>query len=268
MAESGSSSDHAESNRCFQDWMKLQEEGQRELFEALDGVQSRVNSDPQETERQLINLIDKNIERFQDYIDRRTQLAKKDVSAYFAPVWCTARETSLLWIAGCRPSLFIRLAYSLTSLDLETRLLQFRQRMKSVDELGDLSPQQMEQLENLQKRTIKEEERLTSELARLQEEIADQTVVGIAMRSVREQEVSEELERALEKQDGEMLRILEEADKLRIRTLIELTEILRPLQTVTLLAFSKKLHLCVREWGKGSDQRHGRMGICPHQTTA
>lgn len=264
MAESGSSSDHAESDRCFQDWMKLQEESHRELLDALNDVENRANSnldDPEETERKLIKLVDKSIEQFHDYIDRRTHLAKRDVSAFFAPVWCTARETSLLWITGCRPSLFIRLAFSLTSLDFETRLVEFLQRMKSVDELGDLSPRQMEQLDNLQMRTIKGEERLTSELARAQEEIADQTVVGIAMRTVKEQEPSEELERALEKQDGNMLRIMEEADKLRIRTLNELTEILRPLQAVMLLAFSKKLHLCVREWGKRSDRRHGRDGI-------
>ncbi|XP_038883466.1 protein DELAY OF GERMINATION 1-like [Benincasa hispida] len=259
MAESGSISDHAASERCFMEWMKLQEDTQGELFEALNAVQNRASSNQEETERELTKLVDKSIEQFQDYIDRRMQLAKKDVSAFFAPVWCSARETSLLWIAGCRPSVFIRLAYSLTGHDLETRLMEFLQGMKSMEELaGELSPKQMEQLDSLQRRTIKEEERLTSELARVQEEMVDQTVVGIAMKTIKEKGGSEELERALEKQDGELLRLIQQADRLRIRTLNEVTEIFRPLQAVWFLAISKKLHLSVREWGQQSDRRHGR----------
>lgn len=262
--ESGSSSsDQAESEECFQEWMKAQEESQRELLEALHAAENRVNSNsniPKETERELTKLVDKSIEQFEDYIDRRTQLAKKDVSAFFAPIWCTARETSLLWIGGCRPSVFTRLAFSVTGLDLEKRVLEFLKRMKSVEELVDLSPEQMEKLDDLRMRTIKEEERVTSEHARVQEEIAEPTVVEmIANRSVKEP--NEELERALEKQDGEMVRIIEEADKLRMRTLNEITEILRPLQAVRFLALGKKLHLCVREWGKRCDQKHGRDGI-------
>lgn len=264
MAEGGSSSDHAASERCFLEWMKLQEESQRELFEALNAVENRANSNlqhPEETERQLTKLVDKSIEQFQDYTDRRMQLAKNDVWAFFAPAWCSARESSLLWIAGCRPSLFIRLAYSLTGYELETRVAEFLQGMKPMEELaGELSPRQMEQLDSLQMRTIKEEERLTSKLAMMQEEMADQTVVGIAIRSMKEEGANEELEKALEKQDGEMLRLIQQADELRIRTLNELTEILRPLQAVLFLAFSKKLHLSVREWGQRSDRRHGRVG--------
>lgn len=259
MAEKGSTSDQAASERCFLEWMKLQEDSQKELFQALSAIENRVNSNHEEAERQLTQLVDKSIEEFQDYIDRRMQLAKNDVSLFFAPVWCSTREASLLWIAGCRPTIFIRLAYSLTGYELETRMAQFLQGMKSMEDIaGELTPQQMEQLDSLQMRTIKEEERLTSELARVQEEMADQTVVGIAMRSMKEQIGIEELERALEKQDGEMVRLIQQADKLRIRTLNELTEILRPLQAVLFLAFSKKLHLSVREWGQRNDRRHGR----------
>ncbi|XP_022142363.1 protein DOG1-like 3 [Momordica charantia] len=157
--------------------------------------------------------------------------------------------------------MFIRLVYSVTGLDLEARLVEFLEGRRSVEEVRDVSPQQLEELNRLQMETVKEEERLTSELARVQEEIAEQTVVGIAMRA-KEAAAEEELERALEKQvDGEMLRIMEAADKLRMRTLNHLTEILRPLQAVMFLASSKRLHLCVRQWGKRTDQRHGRDAV-------
>ena len=43
-----------------------------------------------------------------------------------------------------------------------------------------------------------------------------------------------------------------------MKTLNELAEIFRPLQAVLFLAFSKKLHLSIREWGQRSDRRHGR----------
>ncbi|KAK8580598.1 hypothetical protein V6N13_143677 [Hibiscus sabdariffa] len=51
-----------------------------------------------------------------------------------------------------------------------------------------------------------------------------------------------------------------EADKLRLSTLKELLGILNPLQGVDFLATSKKLHLCMHEWGKTRDARHGAIG--------
>lgn len=99
MAESSSSSSsHSMSHRCFREWMKIQEESQRELLEALNAIEKKGATE--ESEVELTKLVDKSIEQFHDYIDRRAELAKKDVAGYFAPVWCTARESCLMWIAG------------------------------------------------------------------------------------------------------------------------------------------------------------------------
>jgi len=68
---------------------------------------------------------EKCIEHFQDYADKRSQLAHVDVSAFFAPSWCTNWENSLLWVAGCRPSQYIRLVYALHRLEIEAQLIQF-----------------------------------------------------------------------------------------------------------------------------------------------
>ena len=103
-------------------------------------------------------------------------------------------------------------------------------------------------------KTIEEEEKLTTRLASLQEEIADQPIAIIAKRLKEAGEVNDEVGKALEQHDNDMLQILQEADKLRLSTLKDLVQILRPLQTVHFLAASKKLHLCVHKWGKTRGQ--------------
>ncbi|KAF9587710.1 hypothetical protein IFM89_004687 [Coptis chinensis] len=53
--------------------------------------------------------------------------------------------------------------------------------------------------------------------------------------------------------------ILEEADKLRLKTLREIINILTPLQATDFLMATMKLHLSVHEWGKRRDHKHGRL---------
>ncbi|KAF7121040.1 hypothetical protein RHSIM_Rhsim13G0189400 [Rhododendron simsii] len=82
-------------------------------------------------------------------------------------------ENSLLWIAGCRPSIFIRLVYALCGADFKAQLTEFL-RGARTGQLRELSAGQLALVNGLQMRTVKEEEKLTSQLATLQEEIADQ----------------------------------------------------------------------------------------------
>ncbi|XP_016648161.1 PREDICTED: uncharacterized protein LOC103324988 [Prunus mume] len=164
------------------------------------------------------------------YINTRTQLARRDVSAFFAPIWCTSWENSLLWIAGCRPSLFFRLVYVLGGSKMESKLSEFLQDTREGG-LGEvLTCSQLVVVNSLQSKTIREEERLTGELAALQEDIADQPIAMIAK-------------------------------GLSQSTVKELVNILTPLQAVDFLVASKKLHLCVHKWGRNRDQKLGRENL-------
>lgn len=111
--------------------------------------------------------------------------------------------------------------------------------------MAGLSPEQVEELNEVQVRTIEEEEKLSSSLASLQEEIADDPFAMIARR-VRE------AGEALEEHDKDMAAVMVEADNLRLATLKEVLRILTRLQAVNVdfLAAGKNLHLCVHQWGK------------------
>ncbi|PON77026.1 TGA transcription factor [Parasponia andersonii] len=240
------SGDQDRSKCCFLEWMRLQEQTLSELLRALN---------PSQPETELTLLIQKGVEQFQHYVDQRSQLANADVAGFFAPTWCTAWENSLLWIAGCRPSSFIRLVYALSGLELEEFLLAGG---GSPVRLGELSARQLVQVDELQTRTVKEEEKLSAKLAGLQEDVADQPIAAIVKGLSRVGETCGELDRALDEHEQALVAALVEADKLRLNTLKELVGILKPLQAADFLAMSKKLHLCIHELSKKRDQRHGR----------
>ncbi|OAY25720.2 hypothetical protein MANES_17G057000v8 [Manihot esculenta] len=246
-----SNDDHNQSERCFLDWMKLQEVDLGELRQAL--------TLKEKNESLLVQIVEKVFQHFQDYVDKRAQLAHNYVSLYFAPSWNSSLENSMLWLAGCRPSSFIRLLYALCGSEVNSHLTEYIEGRKRGD-LGDLSSNQLNMVNNLQSKTVKQEEKLTSKLASLQEDLADEPISIIAQRTQTQitGELNEEVERALKDQDEGMMRVMKEADNLRLNTLKELLfGILTPVQAVEYLAASKKLHLCMHEWGKTRDQMHG-----------
>lgn len=69
-----------------------------------------------------------------------------------------------------------------------------------------------------------------------------------------------EVERALDKYEDEMARMLAEADKLRLTTLTKIVEILTAVQAADFLLAGKKLHLSMHEWGRLRERR--RLEAC------
>lgn len=121
----------------------------------------------------------------------------------------------------------------------------------------------MARVNGLHMRTIKAEEKLTSEMASSQEEVADQPIAAIVakeMEGVGVGEESEEATMALKEHEKVMREIMEKADELRLNTLKELVlEILNPIQALHFLVASKKLHLSLHRWGKRRDEKQGRI---------
>ncbi|KAK8551469.1 hypothetical protein V6N13_119927 [Hibiscus sabdariffa] len=239
--------------RCFHEWMAIQEQELKDLTQALDQNQTDGNL----TENACAQLTDKSVNSFQEYIDKRAGLARQDISGLFSPSWNTALENSLLWIAGCRPSIYIRLTYALCGSQVEFQLGEIIQGL-ARGSLSHISATQLRMINDLHMKTIKEEEKLSSQFASLQENIADHPIAIVAKRLSHVGEPSGEADRALDEHEVSMSNILQEADTLRLSTLKELLGILTPLQGVDFLVASKKLHLCMHEWGKTRDTRHGR----------
>ncbi|KAK4440061.1 protein DELAY OF GERMINATION 1 [Sesamum alatum] len=238
---------------CFREWMSLQEQDLSELLQSLH----LNNADGDDHTAELSQLVEKNIRHFQEYAGQRASLAREDVCPYFSPNWCTSLEGSMLWAGGCRPSIFIRLVYALSGKEISSRLDEYLRGNRNGG-LGELSPSQINSINSLQLKTIQEEEKLTSKLASMQEEMADQPIAIIAKELAAHSEASTEADQALNVVSVSMTSMLEEADNLRLNTLKELTSILTPVQAVDLIATGRKLHLCIHAWGRRRDHEHGR----------
>ncbi|XP_030514690.2 protein DOG1-like 1 [Rhodamnia argentea] len=242
---------------CFRNWMAQQHRDLDELLRA-------VSTDSGDAEK-LKCLAGKNIQHFRDYLEARSQLAQHDAPSFFCPSWRTSFENSFLWIGGCRPTMAIRLVYSISGSDLEARLAgggtggDDNSNSSSIN-LGEVSASQLRSINELHIKTVRMEEKLSSRMASMQEEIADDPLALIAKWSGRAGEESESVERVMKGHELSLARVLTEADELRLETLRELVEgILTPLQAVELLVEMTKLHLSIHEWGKRRDSVLGKV---------
>ncbi|MCL7028123.1 hypothetical protein MKW94_026930 [Papaver nudicaule] len=245
-----SSSDQVRFLECYQEWMIQQQEVLEELLQ--------VYSQKPTEEQELTSVINKVVEHMQEYNNKRARLALVDATSFFSPAWCTSIENSYLWLAGCRPSLAIRLVYSLCGSELEAQLSEYFEGVRKGN-LGELSADQLSLVSELQCRVIREEGRLSNKMAGLQEDIADYPLTRLANNSDDlGTESNGQVEQALDSHANGLASVLVESDKLRLSTLKELLGIFTPLQAVDYLIASKKLHLRMHQWGQRRDQLHGR----------
>ncbi|KAL0302464.1 UNVERIFIED_CONTAM: hypothetical protein Scaly_3032400 [Sesamum calycinum] len=135
------------------------------------------------------------------------------------------------WVA---PQHGLPLAYSKSGLQLEARLHELRQGL-TVNDLGGLSQTQLNQVNGLQRGTIREEKEITEKLAKQQEKVADASMVELS-HAVTELirggdqpgriAADERIEATLAAKEEGFTPILKRADDLRLKTLRELINIL------------------------------------------
>ncbi|KAM0888697.1 hypothetical protein ACQ4PT_028176 [Festuca glaucescens] len=275
---------------CHRQWIVGQEAGLGELVAAAASAAAG-----RATDEDLRAVVERCMRGYEEYATSRRAMAREDGAAFFAPPWCTAFENAVLWLGGCRPSLTIRLLYSLSGEGLEAHieeLLDGRRRGEGGGFSGGtgmgllgITPAQLDQINDLHHRTLREEGLLTDRLATLQEDIADRPLLPI----VREREcaaaaaaaalagrhgsancnglpgrleaggspggVDAEVDAAMESYRAGLAKLLEEADELRMSTARVLaTEILTPRQAVEMLVAGKQLHLSVRDWSRRKER--------------
>ncbi|KAK9165716.1 hypothetical protein Scep_000907 [Stephania cephalantha] len=219
--------------------MSQQQDDLNQLTQALQ--QSDLPREAAADDEDLHRLVRTSLDHFQEYADQRAHLAHLPSSAgpsLLSPAWCSPLENSCLWLGGCRPSLFVRLVYSLSGSDLEARLPEFFRGVRRGN-LGEISARQLFMLNELHCRAIREEERVTGRLASVQESMADWPCPR------------EEMGTAVVDSAAALGGVVEEADRIRIDIFKELVlGILTPLQAVELLAAGKRLHLSLHDWCK------------------
>ncbi|KAL6314567.1 hypothetical protein AAG906_026907 [Vitis piasezkii] len=246
------SSSHRLFHCCFQDWINQQHQDLQELLQVLD-------TDSPDSDH-LRHLIQKSLQHFQDYSATRAELSKLDAPSFFCPSWITSFENSFLWLGGCRPSLAIRLLYSISGAELQAQLPDFLKGCTRRN-LADISATQLISINALHGRVVREEDRLSSRMATMQEDTADEPLAIIAKKLRTVGEYSRTVNSAIETHSQALARVLEEADKLRLSTFKGLQEILTPLQGAHFLVASKKLHLSMHEWARSAKEEKRNSSI-------
>ncbi|XP_018810524.1 protein DOG1-like 3 [Juglans regia] len=213
-------------------------------------------------------LIDRVIQHYEQYYQAKSRCAKHDAIGVLRAPWTSALENAFMWIGGWRPSMAFHLLYSKSGQQAEEKLASFVQGMNSRGDLGDLSPSQLSKVDELQRRTIREEREITEKMAKHQETVADSAMVELShavtelIRSEGEGRRSggiekERVESVLALKEEGLEKILQRADDLRLRTLKAILDVFTPIQAVHFLIAAAELHLRLHDWGMKKDGTAG-----------
>ncbi|CAI9777546.1 unnamed protein product [Fraxinus pennsylvanica] len=239
-------------HKFFECWLVEQSQYLEELVSASKERDQLENNGRTITKEEfdesvLRPLIHRVVQHYEHYYKAKARWAKHNVLTMFNPSWTTSLEDAFLWIGGWRPS------------DLE-----------------DISPSQLSRVDELQRKTIREEKENSEKQAKHQETIADSSMVEMShavSELKRGGEVGKEggeidkgqVEATLAHKEEGLVEVLRRADELRMKTLQEILNILTPLQCVHFLIAAAELHLRVHEWGKKRDAIHHQAGRDGHE---
>nr|XP_043613244.1 protein DOG1-like 3 [Erigeron canadensis] len=244
-------------HKFFECWISEQNSYLEELVSA-----SNYNHNDDD-EAVLVPLIERVIRHYEHYYQAKSNWEKRDALSMFKPTWRSKLEDAFLWIGGWRPTLAIHLLYSKSGIQLEAKLGDLVRGLTTGD-LGDLDASQMKQIDELQRKTIHNERKLSEKYAKLQESAADKSMVELSNvvsemsrsenRNHDEQnETEEKVQGTLDSKEDDMEELLHMADDLRLETLKAVIDILKPIQAVYFLIAAAELHLRLHEWGKKRD---------------
>nr|TKW05306.1 LOW QUALITY PROTEIN: hypothetical protein SEVIR_7G166800v2 [Setaria viridis] len=175
---------------------------------------------------------------FVAHLDPTTPRAELDPVVTLCAPWATAAERSAAyWLAGWRSTTLVHLLYTESGRRLEAQLPDLLLGVRWPGNLGDLGPAQLARVDALQRRAVAEEDALSREMARVQEDRGGVVTAG--------PEVALDMG-ALVARLGAVLR---GADALRLRTMRQAVEILQPAQAVELLIAAADLEIGLHEFG-------------------
>ncbi|KAK6938398.1 Transcription factor TGA like domain [Dillenia turbinata] len=118
-----------------------------------------------QTQHNLILLIDHVIRHYRNYFNAKSKFAKRDILSFFSQKWASSLEHSFLWIGGFRPTTAFHLHYSKLGLQLESKLAGSTRQTSSTTDLADLTPSQLARVDELQRKTTREEREVTEKMA-------------------------------------------------------------------------------------------------------
>ncbi|KAL7616373.1 hypothetical protein Lser_V15G03033 [Lactuca serriola] len=242
----------------FDSWLR---ELNSNLQKLASAASHHHDNDQIEDDSDLHSLIHKVVGHYEDYYNAKSKGAKEDVLSMFSPTWLTSLEDALSWMAGWRPTTAVHLLYSKSGIQLEARMTELIPVL-SCGDLGDLTTNQMNQIDELQRKIIRQERGITEKLASLQESAADTGMVDLSnmeseMNRKEEdsggKDIDQRVKSLLKNKKDDLEEVLHMGDSLRMETLKSVLEILTPLQAVYFLIAAAELHLRIHDWGQKRD---------------
>ncbi|XP_059284152.1 protein DOG1-like 4 [Lycium ferocissimum] len=220
--------------RFYQTWFDQLKEIVHQLNQA---PKPATNDQHRELHQQLVQKV---MSHYYEYYRVKSLAAKNDILSVFAAPWSTSLERSLHWIAGWRPTTAFHLIYTESSILFESHIIDILRGLRYGD-LGDLSPDQLSRVSELQCEAVHEENAISDELSDWQDGASE--IIGLMG------DIDTKMEMLVE--------ILEKADKLRMKTIENLVELLTPQQAVEFLIASAYLQFGIRRWGINHDRQRG-----------
>lgn len=163
----------------FDNWLILQQRTLEKLKFAVKFQPDSTHLNNESSTRNLRKLVRRVMTQYEKYYQAKSESAKHNILQMITPKWLSCLEGAFLWIGGWRPSMAFQLLYSVSGLQLESRLSELLDGLRTGD-LGDLSLSQLNKVNELQSQTIKEERELTENFAAQQETVADSPMVVLS----------------------------------------------------------------------------------------
>lgn len=231
MASGAAASTAADDGDCAADslhktWLRTQRLLRNELLARRDG-----NGDGNSAS--LRSSLDRALTLHESYYIARARSARSDPVRFLAEVSSTPLERAAHWLAGWRPTTFVHLLYTESSLHFESQLDHLL-HLRGDENSGDLSPAQLLAVDAVHRRAVAGERELTRELSETQDAVVDRFPPS----------------------DSDMLMhterlgaVIGKAEELRFRTLRELTAAVGTAQAVDLLVAVAELEIGIRRVG-------------------
>ncbi|MFS7984263.1 putative transcription factor TGA like domain-containing protein [Helianthus anomalus] len=214
---------------------------------------------------QLTLHINKVMFHFSEYYRVKSLAAKQDVLSIFCARWASTLERSLYWIAGWRPTTAFHLIYTESSVRFESRMVDILHGIHTGD-LGDLSPAQFTRVSEIQCETVQQENAVTNQLSEKGRNCCcGQVRPFLTTRKRKPTEIccfDEACDilggTCVDRKIERLVKIMEKADELRLKTLKAVVELLTPQQAAEFLIAAAQLHFGVHRWGLNHDRERER----------
>lgn len=149
-------------SKFFESWIAEQARDLAELRAAAAADR------PATPDADLRRLVDRVLGHYDHYYRTKRAAAADDVLRMFTPSWTSTTENLYLWCGGWRPTAALHLLYAKSGIQLEHQLPNFLNGGGLVADLGDLTADQLEAADQLQRRTIKREREIEDAAASAQ----------------------------------------------------------------------------------------------------